>query len=93
MGASNMSNSEGTDQERSGYDSARADVRKLRDTLQDGISVETSAMSINGDTFEFVTSLEIPVPLGGFVVIETSDARKYLGQVTDRSTDRQAVRA
>ncbi|MDJ0497420.1 MAG: ATP-binding protein [Acidimicrobiia bacterium] len=69
------------------FSTAQSDVAKLRNELQGGTAVETAVTSINGQTFEFVTSLDVPVPLGGFVTIETQDGRSYLGQVTDRSAD------
>lgn len=72
------------------FEEAQADVVRLRDTLQGGISVETSATSIDGRTFEFVTPLDKPVPLGGFVVIAARSGRRYLGQVTDRTIDHQS---
>jgi len=85
-----MTDRVGDGEGRPDFESAQADVAKLRDTLQGGISVETSATSINGQTFEFVTSLDKPVPLGGFVVIAAGNGRRYVGQVTDRFIDRQS---
>ena len=81
-----MSNTE----EDPSFESVRADVMKLRSAVQGGTSVETSATSINGRTFEFVTSLDKPVPLGGFVVITAKNGRRYLAQVTDLVIDRQS---
>lgn len=67
-------------------DRARQDVRELRRSLQEGVAVETIATSIDGQTFDYQSSLDEPVPLGGYVVIEPPDGRRYLGQVTDRRT-------
>jgi DNA helicase HerA-like ATPase len=50
------------------------------------VAVETIATSIDGRTFDYQASIDDPVPLGGYVVIETPDGRRYLGQVTDRGT-------
>jgi DNA helicase HerA-like ATPase len=80
---------DGTSEGRADFSSAQQDVTNLRNELQGGVAVETAVTSINGQTFEFVTSLDVPVPLGGFVVIETQDGRSYLGQVTDRAADRR----
>jgi hypothetical protein len=66
------------------------DLVELRRWLQEGAAVQTSATSIDGRTFEFQASLDDPVPLGGFVVIETADGRHYVGQVTDRRMDRRS---
>lgn len=85
--------SEGTQREQPNFSDARQDMRNLRDELQGGVAVETAVTSINGHTFDFVTPIDVPVPLGGFVVIQTKDQRRYLGQVTDRSADsRQGAR-
>ncbi|MGI9646946.1 MAG: ATP-binding protein, partial [Acidimicrobiia bacterium] len=65
---------------------ARQDVRDLRRSLQEGVAVETTATSIDGQTFDYQSSLDEPVPLGGYVVIEPPNGRRYLGQVTDRQT-------
>ncbi|MDJ0952322.1 MAG: ATP-binding protein [Acidimicrobiia bacterium] len=71
------------------FTTAQNDVATLRSELQGGVAVETAFTSIDGQTFEFITSLDVPVPLGGFVVIATNDGRRYLGQVTDRGADRR----
>lgn len=71
-------------------ETAQRDVQELRRWLQEGASVEASVHSIDGRTFEFQAPLDDPVPLGGVVVIETTDGRHYVGQVTDRRLDRRS---
>ena len=66
---------------------ARQDVRNLKKSLQEGVATETVATSIDGRTFDYQSSLDEPVPLGGYVVIEPADGRRYLGQITDRRTE------
>ncbi len=84
---------EDTQREQRDLSAAREDIVNLRNELQGGVTVETTVTSINGQTFDFVTPMDVPVPLGGFVVIVTNDQRRYLGQVTDRSADnRQGAR-
>jgi len=69
---------------------ARRDVSDLRRTLQEGVTVETRATSIDGRSFEFVSPLDDPAPLGGYVVIDCRDGRRYVGQVTRREIASQA---
>ncbi len=73
-----------------GQSNLEQDILELRSWLQEGVSVETGATSIDGRTFEFQASLDDPVPLGGFVVLEAADGRRYVGQVTDRRIDHRS---
>jgi len=77
------------DRDETTLDEARRDVRELRRSLQEGVAVETAATSIDGVTFQYQASLDDPVPLGGFVVIEASDTSRYLGQITDRRLEQE----
>lgn len=84
-----MSEAGSPDTKDSSFDAARRDVAELGNALQQSVIVETSATSIDGRTFEFRSSLDDPVPLAGLVVVDTTDGRRYLGQVTDRQIDQR----
>lgn len=85
-----MTTTEDSNHSESNLEAAQRDVLELRRWLQEGVTIETSVTSIDGRTFEFLASLDDPVPLGGFVVIETADGRRYVGQITDRRIDRRS---
>lgn len=55
----------------------------LRESMRSRGALWEGAWSVDGTAFDFEVGVSRPVPLGGYVHLETGDGRRYVGQVTN----------
>lgn len=65
----------------------RGNVRALHDYFEDLATqnVAQTAYSTDGRTFDFVAPLSLPMPVGSYSELETSDGERYLGQIVTKA--------
>lgn len=63
----------------------RTSLNDARRTLAQRLEIEARAFSSDGQTFRFLAPVATPLQIGGYVLLQTREGHRYLGQISDKA--------